>query len=290
VDKLDQIRRLALFAVVCDAGGFAAAARTLGLTRSAVSRQVGVLEAELGARLLHRTTRRLAPTEAGRLLLPRCERLLAEARDGLAAVAALADAATGTLTLGAPMGLAESFVAPTLAAFARENPGLTVDLRVSDRLQDIVDGEVDVVVRAGNVDADLVGRRLGPLPMVLCAAPAYLGARGVPTLDDLERHDWLLFSPLPPTLTLGGRTIRPQGRLRTDSGSALREMTLAGGGLALLPRFFVDAQLKAGALVPILTQHDLPGGSVWALHGYGRRPPRKVRAFLDFAARRWAAR
>lgn len=288
MDNLDQIRRMALFSIVCRHGGFAAAARELGLTRSAVSRQVSVLESELGVRLLQRTTRRSSPTEAGRLLLPRCDRILREAQEGAAAVAALAEAPVGRLVIGAPMGLAEAFLAPVLPTFGRENPGLQLDLRVSDQLTDLLDGEVDVVVRAGSVDSsDLVGRRLGPLAMVVCAAPAYLGSRGMPTLATLPQESWLLFAPMPPLLQIGSATVRPEGQLRTDSGAVLKGMVVAGAGLALMPRFFVERELASGALVELFAEERLPVGSVWALHGHGRRPPRKIRAFVDFAVRQW---
>lgn len=279
-----QATRLAVFAEVAQAGSFSEAARRLGLTRSAVSQRVAVLEGELGVRLLNRTTRSLSLTEAGRAMLPHCHQVASAAARALEAARAHHDRPTGRLVISAAKGPAHALVTPVLPELIEAYPDLDIELRVQEAVVDLVADGVDVVLRAGDVDSTLRGRRLGALELRVCGSPGYLEAGRPQALEDLLDHRWLSFAPVGDTLRLGGRSVKLSPRLRVDDGEVLRRMLLAGSGLGLLPTFYVQADLDAGRLETVL--EPLAAGHIWALHPYERQPPSKVRVLLDRLADR----
>lgn len=292
VDNLEHLRRMAVFAAVVDSGGFAAAARRLGMTRSAVSKQVGVLEGALGARLLQRTTRSIRLTEVGALFHPRCQALVEGAESAWTEARAQVAEPRGRLVATAPLGLGEAFVAPLLPAFLGRYPAVEVSLTLSDEVVDLVAEGIDVAIRAGRLeDSALIARRLTSVPLVVCAAPAYLAAAGTPSIpEDLAAHDWITYTPLGIPNRLAFRRgdalhkVRPGGRATTNNGAVIRALLLAGRGVSLLPRFYVREDLDAGRLVPVLEAFDLPTAGVFAVHPHVRHVPLKVRAFIDHLA------
>jgi DNA-binding transcriptional LysR family regulator len=262
-----------------------------------VSRQVSALETELGARLLHRTTRALTLTEAGRSYFERAARILAELAEANASVGQLQAAPRGRLRVSAPMSFGFLHLAPALPDFLGRHPDVELELVMNDRNVDLVDEGFDMAVRIGTLaDSSLVARKLAPMRRTVFASPAYLQARGTPTSpDDLKAHECLCYSNL--GLSQEWRFVRPDGRpwpvevhgrLHANNGDALRAAALAGFGLAVLPSFFVGRDLQSGALVSVLEEFMPQDSALYAVYPHARHLSPKVRAFVDFLAERFA--
>ena len=243
------------FVSVVEAGGFRAAASRLGLTASAISKRVRALEDRLGARLLNRTTRRVAPTDVGRALYERSRAILADLEDAEAAVAELQAEPRGPLRVGAPMDFGRRHLVDLFARFASEHPALSLEVHLTDRFVDVVGEGFDLVLRIGDLpDSSLVARRLARCRRALVASPAYLETRGTPRQQaDLAHHDWIAYAletarrwPLAP-----GVSLPEVARHRADNGEMLRALVRAGTGIALLPTFLVGDDLREGALVEL---------------------------------------
>lgn len=285
----DDLPRMAVFAAVVEAGSFTAAAERLGLTKSAVSRSVRVLEGRYAVRLLNRTTRSMALTEAGQAFYGRCAQVVETASDALASLAETGGDLRGTLSISTSIGIGESIVAPGLAAFLRRYPHMRVSVRVSDRMVDLVSERVDVAVRAGELsDSSLICRKLTEVPLLVCAAPAYLDRRGRPSHpDELSTHDWVVFEPLgnPQRLQLQGdgelATVKVSSRVVVDNGPLLHRLLLSGLGMGVLPHFYIEDDLRAGRLEVVLADWAPPRAGVYAVYASARHLPMKVRAFVD---------
>lgn len=286
----DQLYRwLDTLAVVAETGSFAAAARTLGVTRAAVSRRIADLEESLGARLLHRTTRKTALTEVGRQVVARARRMRAEAEEALTITRGESDAPTGLLRVTAPVGLGQRFVAPALAAFVERHPKLNAELLLDDRALDLVEGSIDLAIRGGRLaDSSLRARKIGPLRLLLCASPRYLRVFGEPKAPaDLLNHAWIVMTPMgrPQKVVLeaAGRrtTVRLDGRLAASDGEVVRQWAAAGLGIALLPKFWIEDDLTEGRLRRVLPRHRVRGGAIYAVHPYQTNVPAKVHQFID---------
>lgn len=292
---LDTLAGMAIFARVVDAGGFSAAARELGLSKSAVSKQVSALEDKLGARLLHRTTRRMSLTEAGAALLERGRRVLAEAEEAEALVGALQAEPRGTLRVNAPMTFGTMHLGPAISDFLALHGAVTVDLGLDDRFIDLVDEGWDVAIRIGRLaDSSLVARKLAAARRVIVASPGYLAARGAPQrLDDLLRHDCLCYSYMTAGEEWrfdgpdGEESVRVVGRLHANNGEILRAAVCAGAGIATLPTFICGPDIASGRLVRVLPQYEVRGSGIYAVWPPGRHLTAKVRAFVDFLAERF---
>ena len=286
---LDRVTGMQVFARVAALGSFSAAGRALGLSQTGVTKHVAALEARLGARLLHRTTRRLTLTEAGRTYLDACERILAEIEEAEAAVGAEAVEARGTLRLNVPLSFGVRRIAPALAEFCAAHPALTVELGLNDRRVDLIEEGWDLAVRIGPLaDSDLIARPLAPCRLALCAAPAYLSRHGTPRgPEELSGHNCLGY-----TLsgaghwTIDGRAHPVSGTLRASNGAALVAAAVEGLGLIYQPTFLVGDALRAGTLVA-LDLGALPVLPIHALMPPGRRPA-KTRAFLALLTRLFA--
>jgi DNA-binding transcriptional LysR family regulator len=261
-----------------------------------VSRQVGALEAELGARLLHRTTRALTLTEAGRSYFAQAARILADLAEANASVGQLQAAPRGRLRVSAPMSFGFLHLAPAVPDFLDRYPDVEIDLAMNDRYVDLVDEGFDMAVRIGKLeDSSLVARKLAPARRTICAAPAYLQARGVPASpDDLKAHECLCYSNV--GLSQEWRFVRPdgrpwpvevRGRLHANNGDALRAAALRGFGLAVLPSFLVGRDFQSGALVSVLDAFMAQDSGVYAVYPHARHLSPKVRAFVDFLADRF---
>ncbi|HEU4411787.1 MAG TPA: LysR family transcriptional regulator [Polyangiaceae bacterium] len=290
---LDDLGAIVAFVRVVDARSYSAAARLVGATTSALSKRVARLEGALGVRLLERTTRRLAPTEAGSAFYERCLRVLDALGEAERAATQLGGGARGTLRLSAPVIFGELHVAPLVPPLLERHPGLGVELSLSDRYVDLVDEGFDLALRIGRLaDSSLAARRLGRVPAVVCASPAYLERRGVPRApDELAGHECLRYS-----LAGAGREWRlrgPDGKERAyaaggrcslNHGGAMREVAIAGGGLAHLPLFLVADALASGRLCAVLDAYRGPDFGLYAVYPAGRAPTPKVRAAVEFFA------
>ena len=292
---MDTLAGMAVFARIVEAGSFTAAARALGLSKPAVSKQLARLEGRLGARLLNRTTRRLSLTEAGQLFHQRCVRLLADAAAAEQAVAELAEAPRGTLRVGAPMSFGQLHLAPAIVAFLARYPELRVDLSLDDRVVDLVGEGHDLAIRIAELPPSrLVGRRLAINRRVVCAAPAYLRAHGVPRQPrELAQHQCLNYSYLASgddwrfRGPAGAESVRVAARFTANNGDVLRQAAVDGMGIILSPSFLVGDDLRAGRLVALLDGWQAADTGIWALYPQARQLPRKVRALVDFLVERF---
>lgn len=285
----------AVFAAVVEAESFTGAAHALGRTKSAVSKAVARLEDRLGVRLLNRTTRRLALTEAGAAFHARCLRILAEAEDAEREAAQLTVAPRGLLRVNAPVSFGLLYLAPLLPEFLARYPDISVDVTLSDRVVDLVEEGVDLAVRIGRLgDTTLRARRLAPFHHLVCASPAYWDLHGRPAHPrDLVRHNCLSYSYLSTGDSwrfagpAGEYTVRIAGTLRSNNGDLLRTAALAGVGVILTPSFIVACDVAEGRLEPVLAEACAPGGDIQAVYPPGRYVPAKLRAFVDFLAARF---
>lgn len=280
------------FVQVAQHEGFAPAARALGISTSTVSRQVMELESWLGVQLFRRTTRRLSLTEMGRDCLERCTRLL----DGVDELAANAQSLhaepRGELRITAPVFMGKHLLGPLLPEFLDRYPKVTVQLHLIDRFVNLVDEGFDVALRIGELeDSTLIARKIGTMKLTLTAAPGYLDRRGVPTqIRDLKNHNCLVdtapehgnrwrFSS-----DLGRAGVPVKGNISVNSGEMIRELALAGTGIAALPDFFVAEDVAAGKLVPLLTDHLAIEGGIFAVYPTTRHLSSAVRVLIDFLA------
>ncbi|WP_106001726.1 LysR family transcriptional regulator [Magnetospirillum gryphiswaldense] len=287
---MDQFAALTAFVQTVECGGFTQAARRLGQSKSLISRQVAQLEAQLGARLLQRTTRKLSTTEAGQAYYQRAHRILADLAEASAEIGQLQSMPRGKLRISAPMSFGVLHLTPALPRFLESCPELEMDLALTDRFVDLVEEGFDVAVRIGRLaDSSLIVRRITPIRRVLCASPAYLARCGHPQRPaDLAHHaclghlemgssEWRFL-----TADNGLETVRVSCRFRAGNGEALRTMALAGLGFVYLPSFFIGADLRAGTLVSVLDQYVPQDSALYGAYPHGRHLSAKVRVFLDF--------
>ena len=289
---MEPLNDVACFVAVVDRGSFTAAAQHLRLSRSAVSKLVSRLEDRLGARLLHRTTRRLSLTEAGQSFYSRAGRGLQEIAEAEAAVSTLQAVPRGALRLNVPMSFGILHLAPAIAGFLVRFPEISVDMRLDDRKLDLVEEGFDVAIRIGDLpDSSLVARKLCPSPHVVCATPEYFRKHGEPkTPDDLRQHNVITFSysVTPSQWNFTARdgstiTVPVTGSVRMNNSLALREVLLADAGVTLTPRFVVGPDIRAGRLKAVLTGYAVRELSVYAVYPERQHLSPKVRAFVDFA-------
>ncbi len=293
---MDNLSALAVFARVVEAGGFSAAARQLGLSKSAVSKQVSRLEDRLGARLLNRTTRRLSTTEVGAAFYQRCQRIVAEVEEAELAVSRLHGEPRGTLRVNAPMSFGILHVAPALPGFMALHPELRVDMVLNDRQVDLIEEGFDVAVRIARLtDSSLIARKLAPLRQAVCATPEYWRRHAMPARpEDLAGHNCLLYTYLPNPGEWrfrgpeGPFTVSISGNLRVNNGDALKEAALGGLGVFLGPTFIVGEELRDGRLEAGLEEFAENEGAIYAVFPHSRHLSAKVRAFVDFLAERFA--
>lgn len=290
-----DLNEIVVFARVVETGSFTAAAQTLGLPKSTVSRKIAQLEERLDARLLQRTTRKLSLTEIGKSYYERCQRIVADIAAAEQLVAELQAAPRGLLRITAPVDVGGLYLGCILADFLREQPEIQVELVLSDAVFDLVDERLDLAIRFGPLpDSSLVARRLGPIASLPVAAPSYVARRGAPDHPDaLGGHDIIGFVPRSRfrTWTLTGPReetveVRLPARLQCNGMFAVREAVRSGAGIAMLPDFAISEQLKAGALVRVLPAWHGPVGELFAVYPSTRNLSPKLRTFLDFLTAR----
>ena len=288
----DRLGGLAMFAQVVESGGFSAAARALGLTPSAVSKQIGLLEDRLGARLLHRTTRRVALTEVGAAFYERARGVLSALDEAERSVTDLNAMPRGTLRLSLPIHFGQFHIAPILPGFMERYPEISLDIDLSDRYVDLVGESIDVAVRVGGLrDSSMIVRRLAPNRRVVCASPSYLAKHGAPaTPSDLARFNCLTFHQHGPAVEWmfgegdARQAIRVKGTLQANNIELLRTAALAGVGLIRMSAYLLIDEIAHGRLVPVLTEHQARDAEVFVLYPASRHLSPKVRAFVDYLA------
>jgi DNA-binding transcriptional LysR family regulator len=293
---MDRLTDVAVFVRVVERGSFTLAAEDLELSRAVVSKYLTRLEERLGARLLNRTTRRLALTEAGAALFEASRGAIERIEEAEAAVAQLQSEPRGRLRVSAPMSFGILHLGPALAQFARAYPKVSLDLKLDDRYVNLVEEGIDVAVRIGALtDSSLVARKLASTRAVACAAHEYLAQHGEPeSPEDLATHNCLIYSYL--STANVWRFTAPDGReipvavngtLRINNGIVLAEAAVAGQGILLTPSFYVAPLLRQGRLKRILANYRLKELGIHAVYPQRDHVPPKVRAFVDFLAQRF---
>jgi len=291
---MDRLRAIEVFVSVVGQGSFAAAADVLGLSRNMASRHVADLEAYLGVRLLNRTTRSLSLTSTGAVYLERARQVLAQLDEANRIAGLQTLTPQGRLAVSAPMSFGVRHIAPYLRQFNTSNPDVSVDMTLNDRLVDLVEEGFDVAIRITGqmADSNLIARRIASVEVIMCASPDYIASNGSPeTPRSLVDHRCL------------GYTLGPDGNLWTlrnnagaveqvrispavsaNSGDAIEEMAMSGGGIALQPDFIANADIASGRLVRVLPGWSVGTLGVYALSASKLYEPLKVRSFMDWIA------
>ena len=293
---MDYLEAMTAFVRAVELGSFSKAASEAGLKVSTVSRYVSGLEADLGAALLNRSTRRLNPTEAGRLFYERASQILAEVEEARSATRALNARPQGLLRINIPTGFGRRHIMPHMPAYLADYPDIRLDATLTDATVDLIETATDVAIRIGTlVDSSLIAKKLAPLHRVLVASRDYLDrAPPLETPADLSRHQCLTLAVQPseawyfrdrkaPSHPVSA--IEVHGRLRTNDAEALRDVVLAGLGIALLPTWLVSADVRASTLNPLLGDYEWlisPGAepAIWGVYPPKKLVSPKVRSFL----------
>jgi DNA-binding transcriptional LysR family regulator len=296
---MDTLVSMKVFRQVVEAGSFVGAAERMNMSAAMASKHVAHLEQQLGARLLNRTTRRVAPTEAGREYYERLAQALTELDEAGQAVGAASVVPQGRLRVSSLTAFGLRHVMGAVADYAAGFPQVTVDITLSDRVVELIDEGFDVAIRAapsGLKSSSLIARPLATAHIVLCASPDYLRRRGVPkTVADLARHNFVQYAgasaqELAP-FAEGGVRPKPAGNLIVNHLEALRVVVLQGGGLSMLGTEVIGDDIAEGRLVPLLVDalppRELP---IYAVYASRRHLSAKVRSFVDFLAQRFAER
>lgn len=292
---LGDLNELRTFQRILALGSLSAAARDLGVGLAVVSKRLATLERRAGVRLVNRTTRSLSPTDEGLGLLVHVERMLEELDAAEARLAGNRKGPQGLLRVSAPISFGRIHLAPVAAQLIDQHPQLDIDLKLSDRIVDLVDERIDIAVRIGPPqDSAAVMRRLADNHRILVAAPEYLTRRGRPgTPEDIEGHTWVRYGEGGDPIRLegpGGAAVElpARGRLRSDNGDAVHDWAVAGHGIMLKSSIDVADDLRAGRLERVLPDWRSAPAPVYALMPSTRHLATKTRVFLEAVARRLA--
>ena len=287
---MNNLGALPVFVEVVKKEGFAAAGRSLGISRSAVSKRISELEEHLGAKLLYRSTRKLSLTEAGERYYSRASEALEAAQEAEDAVFELQVKPQGNLKINVPMSFGRLHIAPLVAKFLKLHPQVEIHMIMEDRIVDLVQGGFDLAIRGGTLpDSSLVARQIAPCRNMIVASSEYLEVYGVPnTPEDLHGHncvhyeyyarrqEWLFQGPN------GHTSIKPSGNIRINNGEALITAILDGVGIGRSPTFIAGHYVLSGQLMQVLTDYQLPEQSIYVVFPDRKYMPSKVRVFIDF--------
>lgn len=293
---MDRALEMQVFCTVVDKGSFIGAAEPLEMSKAAISRYVSSLEERLGARLLHRTTRRLSLTDEGRQFYHQARDVLALMDQAEEAVSSAAPEPSGLLRVNAPVSFGVLHLAPVWADFMKAYPKVELDISLNDRLVDLVEEGFDAAVRIARMESSsLVGRRLASTRMCLCASPGYLASHPpVRALADLTGHgviaytnfasgnEWQFQGPD------GSESVHTRSIVRCNNGDTCRSIALAGGGVSLQPSFMVAEDLRSGDLVEILPEYQSVELGIYVVYPSRKHLAPKVRALINFLAERFS--
>jgi DNA-binding transcriptional LysR family regulator len=286
---MDRIDAMQAFVAVADLQGFAPAARKLGLSASGVTRLIAALEDRLGARLLQRTTRSVALTDAGARYLERARQILADVEEAEGAAEGEHSLPRGRLLVSAPVGFGRLHVAAVMSEYLKRHPEVSADLRLSDLMINLVEEGVDVAVRIGHLaDSSLVARHVGEMRRIVVASPGYLKAHGEPQSPEaIASHQTIQFSAMSPQadwrFVRNGEEVRvaPVARLTTNSSDAAIQYAAEDGGLTRVLAYQAAEAIKAGWLEIVLAKFEQPPLPIHIVYPTSRLLSAKVRTFID---------
>jgi DNA-binding transcriptional LysR family regulator len=292
---MDRVQGIQLFIRVVETGSFSKASRDLGITQPTATKHVALLERRLGARLFHRSTRGVTPTEVGHAYYDKCKAIAheLEAADNLAAL--MQSRVAGTLRVSTSVAFGRRVLTPLVLQFMQEHPGLAIELSFDDRYVNLVEQGIDVALRMGRLaDSQLGARYLGLNPWLLAASPAYLKAHGTPKKPaELRQHAALVYSTAQADdrwhFSRGDeatQSVAVKGPLRSNNLSALLAAACAGHGVVALPWYVAHESVQRGAITPLLPLWQLPVQEMHAVYPSPKLVPNKVRSFCDFLAGR----
>jgi DNA-binding transcriptional LysR family regulator len=293
-DTLERIEDLKAFLAIVEKGSLSAAARSLRRTLQSVSRSLITVERSVGVELVRRTTRRSNPTEAGLAFYRRLKPAFSEIHDAKLEAAGHGVAPSGLLRVGASVLFAPSYVVPAIAAFLERYPQIEVDLKLSDRFVNLLEEDLDLAIRIGDLpDSDLKARSLGELRRVFFGAPSYFARHGLPKHpDDLARHQCVIrdsdrSTASWPFLVDGKRKhVKVAGRFRADATASVHAAVALGLGIGFLPLWQIRDLVREGAVKLILVNYEPPRVPIRAVWPATRLPPAKARLFVDLLAER----
>ncbi|MEH6608708.1 MAG: LysR substrate-binding domain-containing protein [Halioglobus sp.] len=287
---MQNISAIPVFTCVIEEGSFSKAAGKLGITKSAVSKRISGLEAQLGVKLLQRSTRKLSLTEAGERYFEHAVYALRSAQDAENAATELQKIPQGTLRISAPMSFGRLHVAPIIPLFLKQYPQIQIHMDMSDLSHDVIAEGFDIALRGGDLpDSSLIARKLAPIHSVLCASEEYIAQHGMPkTPQELMWHNCILYTY---HTTMNewifirngeeGR-VRISGNYQVNNSEALHESLLQGLGIGRLPTFVAGADIVSGKLIPVLPDYAMPHKAIYAVFPEKQYMPEKVRVFIDF--------
>ncbi len=287
-----DLNAFATYAKVVETGSFTAAAEVLKLSKSMVSRQISMLEDELGVRLLNRTTRKLNVTEAGAVVFERAARIVAEAEEAERDAVCIEGAVRGKLRVNAPMTFGIRELGPVMPKFISRYPELSIELELNDRRVDLMEEGFDVSLRISPlVDSSLIARQLAPVRRLVVGTPAYFDKHGVPQHPrDLADHTFILYSQVarPELLEMqdpAGKRVQVEvkGPLLCNNADAANAVLMAGQAISVSPDFICYEGLRSGVLVSVLDEWQAPPLTLHVIYPHTRHLSAKVRAFVDFA-------
>lgn len=293
---MDTVAGLQLFIRVVETGSFSKASADLGITQPTATKHVAALEARLGARLFHRSTRGVTPTEVGAAYYDKCKVIARELEDADNLAALMQSRVQGSLRISTSVAFGRRVMTPLALRFMQQHPGLQIDLSFDDRYVNLVEQGIDLAIRMGRLaDSSLGARYLGMNPWVLVASADYLARRGTPAAPaQLATHDALIYSSVQSDerwhfAGADGASLEVpvKGPLRSNNLSALLAAVRAGMGLAALPWYVAHASVRDGAVQPLLTDWTLPSQEIHAVFSSPRLVPTKVSGFVDFLQQRF---
>jgi len=287
---MDRLHAIEVFVRVIETGSFSAAARDLRIGQPAVSKVIAGLEARLGVRLLIRSTHQLSPTDAGQAYYEKARRIVVDADEAETAARGLGQGLEGRLRVCAPVTFARLHITPKLGPFLEAHPKLRLELVMDDRNVDLLEENVDVAIRLGDLsDSSLTARKIGEAERLVVASPQYLARHGSPrSPGELVGHEAVAYSPNAGVEQWRFRkgtsdvSVSVPSRLVCTAAEGVREAVLAGLGLAMISRWMMMAELRSAVVTPLLTEWELPSTALWAVFPAGRLPTTKARASVNW--------
>lgn len=287
---MENLNRMMVFYHVVDLGSFTEAAKVLKMAKSAVSRHVTLLEKQVGARLLNRTTRQLNLTEVGRIYFQSCKKIVEETQYMQNEISVLQNQPVGSLKIATTNSLGIQYITPLIVEFMRLYPKLNIELMLQDQVIDMVEENINVCVRVGWLqNSDLVATKVADSRLVLAASPSYLKQYGpIVTPKDLEKHACVIFSLLPNptkwtfTQKKQQETVSVSAIIKTNNAGAVKALLLQGAGASVLSHFIVAEDLREGRLVELLPNYDLGSAGVYLVYQEKQYKQLKIQLFNDF--------